>query len=30
VTPNGQVAERGRQTNEPLVEAIAKANRWQE
>lgn len=30
VTPDGQVAERGRQSNEPLVEAIAKAHRWQE
>ncbi len=30
VTPDGQMAERSRQANEPLVEAIAKAYRWQE
>ena len=30
VMPDGQTAERGRKANEPLVEAIAKAHRWQE
>ena len=30
VMPDDQTAERGRQANEPLVEAVAKAHRWQE
>ena len=30
LTPDGHVAERDRQTNQPLAEAIAKAHRWQE